>query len=462
MRTLYSKIWIACLVVALPSTVAYSQDDSAGETPQLLTCESQPGGKEHCEADTSGGVAVATQTGTQSCLLGKTWGYDDKGVWVADGCSAQFVVGQTDAGAKKSDGFLRKFEPYGRFQGHVAVFDDEAEIQDNVSWLGLKFETGDRFKIYAQIELGTNLIGTVDRYRAGARTDSGLLTLEQLENPDIFGARLGFLGVNFGAAGRVTLGKDWGQHYAIAGYTTDRWNAFGGHGSMAYQGTGDGGISGTGRADQILNYRVTVAKIVELGAQVQFANPDNDEAVDGYGVSVQVTVLPGLKLGGAYTQTQISDYIDKEVIGVQGDAEYGILGAKYTSDIIDVGVVWSTQKNGDARNWFAFEPGEDDLDPIPVVFDGSGFEIYVKGKLGRWGIIGGYIDYDPDTVGTPLDPDFRTKYFIIGADWQITEGTGAYTEFRIDDSVGPEGQESSSVGVLGLKYRFSWKASHRP
>ena len=27
------------------------------------------------------------------CLLGKTWGYDDMGVWVADGCSAEFVVG---------------------------------------------------------------------------------------------------------------------------------------------------------------------------------------------------------------------------------------------------------------------------------------------------------------------------------------------------------------------------------
>jgi hypothetical protein len=167
-----------------------------------------------------------------------------------------------------------------------------------------------------------------------------------------------------------------------------------------------------------------------------------------------------LKVGGAYTQTEIADPTEGEIIGVAGDAEYKILGAKYSSDILDVGAVWATQKNGDARE--IPEPGVEDPDLVPVVFDGSGVEIYVKGKFGRWGLIGGYIDYDPDTEGTPLDPDFRTRYFIIGADWQITEGTGVYTEFRIDDSVGAEGQESTSVGVLGLKYVFRWKTSHRP
>jgi predicted porin len=461
MRKSGRALWIHTLTILLTATLAYSQSDPAGATPPLLTCESQPGGREYCSADTSSGVALATQTSSESCLLGKTWGYDDKGVWVADGCGAQFTMGRTEgASSEQGDGFLRKFEPYGRFQGHVAVFDDEAEIQDNVSWLGLKFETGNRFKLFARFELGTNLIGNVDRFRAGARTDSGMLTLEQLENPDVFGARLGYLGVDFGAAGSVTLGKDWGMHYSIAGYTTDRWNAFGGQASMAYPGYGDGGISGTGRADQVINYRVTVAKIVELGAQAQFANSQNDEFVDGYGASVQVTVLPGLKLGGAYTQTEISGLTEGEILGLAGDAEYVILGAKYSSDLLDVGAVWADQKNGDAR--YIFEPGVQDPDQIPVVFDGTGIEIYLRVKFGKWGLIGGYIDYDPDTDGTLLDPDFRTKYFIIGGEWQITDGTGVYTEFRIDDSVGPEGEGSTSVGVLGLKYRFSWNSSHRP
>jgi hypothetical protein len=34
-------------------------------------------------------------------LLGKTWGYDDTGVWVSDGCSGEFVAGQTTQEAEK-------------------------------------------------------------------------------------------------------------------------------------------------------------------------------------------------------------------------------------------------------------------------------------------------------------------------------------------------------------------------
>jgi hypothetical protein len=40
-------------------------------------------------------VALVKSTGEAACLLGKTWGYDDKGIWVSDGCSGEFVVGTT-------------------------------------------------------------------------------------------------------------------------------------------------------------------------------------------------------------------------------------------------------------------------------------------------------------------------------------------------------------------------------
>jgi len=59
-----------------------------------VTCSSHEGGdRQHCAADTSAGVALQRSLGRVECLLGKTWGYDDMGVWVADGCSAEFVVG---------------------------------------------------------------------------------------------------------------------------------------------------------------------------------------------------------------------------------------------------------------------------------------------------------------------------------------------------------------------------------
>jgi hypothetical protein len=68
----------------------------AQETPvgAPLVCESKAGERNVCPGDTSAGVALMKSTGTAACLLGKTWGYDDAGVWVADGCSGEFQLGR--------------------------------------------------------------------------------------------------------------------------------------------------------------------------------------------------------------------------------------------------------------------------------------------------------------------------------------------------------------------------------
>ncbi len=67
----------------------------------MVPCESKPGQRSNCPADTSHGVVLVKSTGEAACLLGKTWGYDDKGVWVADGCSAVFLAGKLDAPVTK-------------------------------------------------------------------------------------------------------------------------------------------------------------------------------------------------------------------------------------------------------------------------------------------------------------------------------------------------------------------------
>jgi Protein of unknown function (DUF3011) len=59
-----------------------------------VSCASGAGQRTHCDADTSEGVALVRSTGTESCLLGKSRGYNDTGVWVSDGCSGEFAVGQ--------------------------------------------------------------------------------------------------------------------------------------------------------------------------------------------------------------------------------------------------------------------------------------------------------------------------------------------------------------------------------
>lgn len=63
-------------------------------TAQRVTCASTDGGRIVCAADTSAGVVLVRSTGSAPCLLGKTWGYDDKSIWVSDGCAGEFVAGQ--------------------------------------------------------------------------------------------------------------------------------------------------------------------------------------------------------------------------------------------------------------------------------------------------------------------------------------------------------------------------------
>jgi hypothetical protein len=80
-----------------------SDATSAAPPRDRIVCQSSPGGRQHCPADTSSGVALVKSTGAAPCLLGKTWGYDDTGIWVADGCSGEFIAGAVSqpAEAKK-------------------------------------------------------------------------------------------------------------------------------------------------------------------------------------------------------------------------------------------------------------------------------------------------------------------------------------------------------------------------
>jgi hypothetical protein len=59
---------------------------------KAVTCVSS-GPRNDCTAETQYGVALVRQLGGNDCILDKTWGFDDKGVWVSEGCHGQFALG---------------------------------------------------------------------------------------------------------------------------------------------------------------------------------------------------------------------------------------------------------------------------------------------------------------------------------------------------------------------------------
>src|SRR5688572_11014684 len=96
-----ARAWFAGLVAAGACTAASSQTP-AGQQPQTLTCSSDGPARKQCPADASGGVALLRSTGEGECLLGKTWGYDDDGVWVSQGCAGEFALGRSARGGTPS------------------------------------------------------------------------------------------------------------------------------------------------------------------------------------------------------------------------------------------------------------------------------------------------------------------------------------------------------------------------
>jgi len=69
-----------------------SYDASAAPVTSAVVCESQ-GKLHHCNADTRSGVQISHQLSKSSCVQGKSWGYDSRGIWVDDGCRAEFITG---------------------------------------------------------------------------------------------------------------------------------------------------------------------------------------------------------------------------------------------------------------------------------------------------------------------------------------------------------------------------------
>ncbi len=89
-------IGLLLLAGALVRTAAaHAQGTPTADQAGTVACVAAGSERQHCPADTSGGIALMRATGSSPCLLGRNWGYDDQGVWVAEGCGGEFMLGQS-------------------------------------------------------------------------------------------------------------------------------------------------------------------------------------------------------------------------------------------------------------------------------------------------------------------------------------------------------------------------------
>ena len=69
-----------------------------------LTCSSY-GSRKFCAADARFGVELRKQLSTRECVEGRSWGWDENGVWVDHGCRADFFIFRERSGRRYGSGY---------------------------------------------------------------------------------------------------------------------------------------------------------------------------------------------------------------------------------------------------------------------------------------------------------------------------------------------------------------------
>jgi DUF3011 family protein len=85
---LFAVVLIASAGPAASSVVAIPAPQAA-----RMPCSSDDMRRHWCPVDTRGGVELVKQRSEAKCVFDRTWGYDDRGIWVDRGCRADFEIG---------------------------------------------------------------------------------------------------------------------------------------------------------------------------------------------------------------------------------------------------------------------------------------------------------------------------------------------------------------------------------
>jgi hypothetical protein len=72
--------------------VAATDGSGFVDVPRVVVCESKSRQRRFCGATISKGARLSRQLSGSACEEGKGWGWDQRGVWVDNGCRAEFQV----------------------------------------------------------------------------------------------------------------------------------------------------------------------------------------------------------------------------------------------------------------------------------------------------------------------------------------------------------------------------------
>ncbi|MEN8124524.1 MAG: porin [Bacteroidota bacterium] len=364
------------------------------------------------------------------------------------------IISQEDTLTKNLE-----FNTYGIFRAHLAAFNGETEIQDASPRVGFEFDyyfgENEKFKVYFGGEFAVNLIDNQFSFQADPNTSNdGFTILEFSDKKSTFSTRLGFLGVDFAEYGNLTIGKLNSVYKDVAG-KTDIFNVISAQASYVYSPTGgDGGETGTGRAESAIIYRNSFWKF-DVGLQTQMRARGGSNIFDNYGASLRLHLTDHLTLGTAYNKALLGPKFLElpNLQGLEGDPIYFTAGIDYKNGPLLISAIYASQKNGDFVN--IINPETEELESI--VYPGKGYEIVATYSFmnNHLKVLAG-INYEkPESDNRLLPKDFSKRFYLLGAQYHFLKYASVYSEYRYNNkSFDESGAERSNVFVIGLRIDF--------
>nr|WP_298929645.1 porin [uncultured Allomuricauda sp.] len=357
----------------------------------------------------------------------------------------QEIRAQTDQEQKEADTnwideITSRVTPYGSLRiGAGFAEEGEIGIANNAPRIGIKLKhslsknESDNFNVIGRIELGLNLVSRDETIEFAVDPGAGIA-----QAGDAVFARLGFAGFSYKDF-ELTFGKQNSVYYELGANQIDKFSAFGGA-AIGVWNISDGGVSGTGRANQLI--KVSYANSgLKIGVQGQARNISvNSKSLDTYGLGASYTIN-GFAIGLGYNK--VLDGVEDPLPNQAKDGDEAfVTSASYEKDRFSVAASYANlkqhQRVGD------------------MFYDATGIEFYIGyvfSKNKRWKAATGFNYLNPDD-GQGLG-DFNTAFAIGEVSYAFKKGSKVFVAADIDQSKDATGdRRNQSVLGIGVKFDF--------
>ena len=301
---------------------------------------------------------------------------------------------------------------------------------------------------YARIELGFNMLDELDQFFSPSGSSG-----ERQQGDSLF-PRLYTVGIETPVL-VASYGKSWSTYYKISNFT-DRFDSNGSSAVGTFNAGTDGGATGTGRADQVLqslafiDFLPKTWKVNPFNLNIQFQKGQSIPRVDGgqyqyaFGLSAVLDSTENYSLGVAYNRAKVDDLENTalQAAGITDDAEAILVGARWFDEQRYIGFAVARLLNHEATDEGTY-------------FNGWGSELYARYRLikGYW-LVGGYNWLFPDSDQIQAG-QYELLYGVVGLRYSIDEFNRlAYAELRLDDTTSENGDEVGNVFTVGVRWDF--------